>query len=114
MSPPVRRGDHRSPAFALYRRATDGRPYRVAENMCIPCVFPHTKKPPAGGFLQFNAEHKVGADFIIFTKANQMLNRQRAITQFIVGIGALVDAEHGGHLRLRQVAVFPPLLSYFV
>ena len=43
-----------------------------------------------------------------------MLNRQRAITQLIVGIGALVDAEHGGHLRLRQVAVFPPLLSYFV
>lgn len=43
-----------------------------------------------------------------------MLNRQRAITQFIVGIGALVDAEHGGHLRLRQAAVFPPLLSYFV
>ena len=36
-----------------------------------------------------------------------MLNRQRAITQLIVGIGALVDAEHGGNLCLRQVVILP-------
>ena len=43
------RGDHRSPVFAMYRRATDGRPCKIAETVRKPhgCRLSPTASKPS-------------------------------------------------------------------